>query len=99
LSFKNFITQISPIPKCQKKDIFALSKTKWETFRKQSPTSFLPSLTQNNANVSAGGLRLIPLMLTFNLKILAQHWRSTLNKQQKIYIYNISHPPPKNQTL
>lgn len=34
-------------------------------------------------------------MLTFNLKFLAQHWRLTLNQQQKIYIYNIS---PKNKT-
>lgn len=37
-------------------------------------------------------------MLTFNLKFLAQHWRLTLNQQQKIYIYNISPKKTKNTT-
>lgn len=78
-----------PFPSVRRKTSLLFLKPSGELLE-NSPTSFLPSLTQNNANVSAGGLRLIPLMLIFNLKILAQHCRSTLNKQQKIYIYNIS---------
>lgn len=80
---------------CQRKDVLALSKTNsGERLENKSPTSFPPSLAQNNPNVSTEIAGLVPLMLTFNLNFLAQHWRLTLNQQQKIYIYNIS---PKNK--
>lgn len=47
-----------------------------------------PDITQR---VNGDGMT-CPLNAYINLKfcILAQHWRLTLNQQQKIYIYNIS---------
>lgn len=82
---------------CQRKDVLAPSKTNsGERLENKSPTSFPPSLAQNNPNVSIEIAGLAPLMLTFNLKFLAQHCRVTLNQQQKIYIYNISLKNKKN---
>lgn len=89
---------------CQRKDVLALSKTNSEErLENQSPTSFPPSLAQNNPHVSTEIAGLAPLMLTFNLKFLAQHWRfDSKSATKNIYLQYFSEKQTNkkhNQTL